>query len=109
MPTVKLGTDLDFTNAEGTSIYHTVTACAFPCLGKTGSAFPLSDGQTSSGRKLDFDSSELGIGAPYIGATSQRLSWQLPVTAQSGFKPGEVVTYFCRIHPFMRGAFKVTP
>jgi hypothetical protein len=109
VPTVKLGTDLNFTNVEGTSIYHTVTACAFPCLGKTGSAFPLSDGRTSGGRKLDFDSSELGIGAPYIGATSQRLTWQLPVTAQSGFKPGEVVTYFCRIHPFMRGAFKVTP
>ena len=23
------------------------------------------------------------------------------------FKPGEIVTYFCRIHPFMRGAFQV--
>ena len=109
IPRVRLGTDLSFTNIEGNAIYHTVTACAFPCLGKTGAAFPLADGKTSGGRKLDFDSSELGIGAPYVGATSQKLNWDLPVTAQGGFKPGETVTYFCRIHPFMRGAFEVTP
>ena len=109
VPTVKLGTDLRFTNAEGTSIYHTVTTCAFPCLGKTGSAFPISNGRTSGGRAVDFDSSELGIGAPYVGATSQKIQWDLPVTPQTGFKPGETVTYFCRIHPFMRGAFQVTP
>ena len=108
VPKVKLGTDLRFLNAEASSIYHTVTSCAFPCLGPTGSAFPLSDGKTSIGRKVDFDSSELGIGAPYVGATSQKVEWDLPVTAQSGFKPGEKVTYFCRIHPFMRGVFQVT-
>jgi hypothetical protein len=62
---------------------------------------------TSGGRAVDFDSTELGIGAPYVGATSQRLDWRLPVNAQSGFKPGEIVTYYCRIHPFMRGAFQV--
>ena len=27
--------------------------------------------------------------------------------ATHGLKPGDVVTYFCRVHPFMRGAFKV--
>ncbi len=108
VPKVKLGTDLRFTNAEGAAIYHTVTSCAFPCLGPTGSAFPLSNGRTSTGRKVDFDSSELGVGAPYVGATSQKLQWDLPVTAQSGFKAGEQVTYFCRIHPFMRGVFEVT-
>jgi plastocyanin len=32
----------------------------------------------------------------------------LPVTAQDGYKPGDLVTYFCRIHPGMRGAFEVT-
>ena len=30
-----------------------------------------------------------------------------PVTQEEGYKPGEIVTYFCRIHPFMRGAFEV--
>jgi plastocyanin len=108
VPTVKLGDTLDFTNLEGTTIYHTVTSCAFPCLGETGTAFPLSDGATSTGRRLDFDSSELGIGAPAIGPAKQELRWGLPVTEAEGFKPGEVVTYFCRIHPSMRGAFEVT-
>jgi hypothetical protein len=107
VPQVKLGTDLTFVNVEGAAIYHTITTCGFPCLGPTGSAFPLPNGGTSVGRTADFDSTELGIGAPYVGATSQRLDWRLPVNAQSGFKPGEIVTYYCRIHPFMRGAFQV--
>jgi len=66
------------------------------------------DGNSNQGRPFDFDSSELGVGLPEVGATSQRLDWSLPVNEKNGFKPGEVVTYFCRIHPFMRGAFEVT-
>jgi hypothetical protein len=108
LPSVKLGTNLKFVNTEGLGIYHTITTCAYPCLGPTGSAFPVPDGETSKGRPVDFDSSELGIGIPYVGATSQKLDWSLPVDQKNGFKPGEVVTYFCRIHPFMRGAFEVT-
>jgi hypothetical protein len=108
VPTVKLGDTLDFYNFDGTAIYHTVTSCGFPCLGPTGTSYPLSDGETSIGRPVDFDSSELGIGAPAIGPAKQRLDWGLPVTKDEGFKPGEVVTYFCRIHPSMRGAFEVT-
>jgi plastocyanin len=107
VPTVKLGTNLRFTNFDGPVIYHTVTSCKFPCLGPTGTAFPLSDGQTSKGRNLDFDSSELGFGAPQIGPAKQTLNWSLPVTKEAGFEPGEIATYFCRIHPGMRGAFEV--
>jgi hypothetical protein len=56
---------------------------------------------------VDFDSSELGIGTPAIGPTKQELDYELEVTREAGYQPGEVVTYFCRIHPFMRGAFEV--
>jgi plastocyanin len=108
VPTVRLGETLGFTNLDGAAIYHTVTSCEFPCLGRTGTAFPLSDGRTSTGRRLDFDSGELGIGAPEIGPAKQTLHWGLPVSREQGFAPGEVVTYFCRIHPGMRGAFEVT-
>ncbi len=108
VPTVKLGSNLRFTNLEGGLIYHTATSCAFPCLGKTGSAFPLSDGRTSLGTPIDFDSSEVGIGTPAIGPAKNELTWNLPVTPKEGFKKGDVVTYFCRIHPFMRGGFEVT-
>jgi plastocyanin len=107
LPTVKLGTNLTFTNEDGLMIYHTVTSCAFPCLGPTGTSFPLSNGETSAGRKLDFDSAEVGIGTPAIGPAKQDLTYSLPVTEKAGFRPGEVVTYFCRIHPSMRGAFEV--
>ena len=107
VPTVKLGSELTFTNFDGPVIYHTVTSCKFPCLGPTGTAFPLSDGQTSKGRNLDYDSSELGFGTPVIGPAKQTLNWSLPVTREAGFEPGEISTYFCRIHPGMRGAFEV--
>src|SRR4051794_10413542 len=108
VPTVKLGSDLRFTNLEGGTIYHTATSCAFPCLGPTGAAFPIADGTTSSGGKVDFDSSEMGVGVPAISAAKEALDYTLPVTPERGFKSGDVVTYFCRIHPSMRGAFEVT-
>jgi hypothetical protein len=107
VPTVRLGSDLRFTNLEGTAIYHSITSCRFPCLGPTGAAFPIADGETSVGRPIDLDSGELGIGAPAIGPAKQTLNWRVPVTREAGFRAGETVTYFCRIHPFMRGAFKV--
>ena len=107
IPTVGLGDTLRFTNAESASIWHTITSCKFPCLGQTGAAFPIADGRTSAKRKVDFDSSEVGFGTPAIGPTAQRATWELDVTKKNGYKPGEVVTYFCRIHPFMRGAFEV--
>jgi hypothetical protein len=108
VPTVKLGNTLRYTNLEGGAIYHTATSCAFPCLGPTGAAFPLSDGKTSRGSDVDFDSSEMGVGVPEIGPTKQALDYQLEVTPERGFQAGDIVTYFCRVHPSMRGAFEVT-
>jgi hypothetical protein len=107
VPTVKLGQKLNFHNLEAPLIYHTITSCGFPCKGPTGIAYPLADGETSSGGQVDYDSSELGFGTPYIGPTKQTTSWSLDVTKEEGFKPGDVSTYFCRIHPGMRGAFEV--
>ena len=108
VPTVKLGSDLTFRNLEGGLIYHTATSCAFPCLGPTGAAFPISDGRTSKGTPIDFDSSEMGVGVPALGAAKQALDYKLPVTRARGFQPGDIVTYYCRVHPSMRGAFEVT-
>jgi plastocyanin len=108
MPTVKLGGKITFVNLDAAAdIYHTVTSCKYPCNGTTGIAYPLGDGQSDQGSIVDFDSSELGFGPPVIGPAKNALSWDLPVTADKGFKVGETYTYFCRIHPFMRGAFKV--
>src|SRR5436190_1994155 len=108
IPTVKLGSNLEFDNADtALDVYHTITTCAYPCLGATGSAFPLANGTTSLGRSIDLDSSELGYGVPTISGVKNEATWSIPVTPAEGYRPGEVVTYFCRIHPSMRGAFKV--
>ncbi len=109
LPTVRVGQRLRFTNADAFgNVYHTVTSCGYPCTGPTGTAFPLANGSTSAGRGLDFDSGELGLGVPSLTAAKNEVTWDLDVSATAGYQPGEVVTYFCRVHPFMRGAFEVT-
>jgi plastocyanin len=107
VPKVALGTNLRFTNADGGGILHTITTCKFPCLGPTGAAFPIGDGSTNQGRQIDLDSGQLGYSVPEISGAKNKLDWTIPVTQQEGYKPGEIVTYFCRIHPSMRGAFEV--
>lgn len=107
VPVVPLGQKLRFVNWDSSAdVYHTVTTCAYPCLGPTGVAFPVPDGRTSTGRAIDLDSAELGYGPP-IGPARNAADWTVDVSAANGFQPGEVVTYFCRVHPFMRGAFAV--
>jgi hypothetical protein len=108
LPTVKLGSSLTFGNVDtALDIFHTATSCKYPCTGATGTAFPLGNGATSSGRAVDFDSGQLGFGVPYITGAKNEAQWSLPVTAANGFQAGEVITYYCRIHPFMRGGFEV--
>lgn len=107
IPAVRLGETVKFVNEDmAANVYHTVTSCAFPCTGSTGIAFPLANGRSSAGRDIDFDSAELGFG-PSIGPAKNALDWNLRVTPQTGFASGETYTYFCRVHPFMRGAFAV--
>ena len=49
-----------------------------------------------------FDSGNLGFGPEGRTAAAQRISWRTP----KRIRPG-TYTYFCRVHPFMRGAFRV--
>ena len=44
---------------------------------------------------------------PEISGVKNESQWDIPITQSEGYRAGEVVTYFCRIHPSMRGAFKV--
>jgi hypothetical protein len=108
IPTVKLGSTLTFTNLDtAIDAWHTITTCAYPCIGETGADYPVSDGTTSTGRSLDLDSGQLGYGVPTISGVKNQAQWSIPVTSSNGYQPGEIVTFFCRIHPGMRGAFKV--
>jgi hypothetical protein len=76
----------------GKAIFHTVTSCQNPCGLDTGISYPLAQGGST------FDSGQLGLATPATGS----LDWSTP----TGLKPG-VYTYYCRIHPFMRGVFRV--
>jgi hypothetical protein len=108
-PTVRQGQSITFVNNDASplspgglpyapspaylsSIFHSVTNCQSPCGLDTGISYPLANGAGN------YDSGQLGVGTPAIG----RLTWGTP----KSLKPG-TYTYFCRIHPFMRGVFRV--
>jgi plastocyanin len=93
-PVVSPGQALKFINQDAPErIYHTVTSCKAPCNGLTGVAYPLAGGPAT------FDSAELGLGGV---PTANRIEWDTPTNLARG-----TYNYFCRIHPFMRGAFRV--
>lgn len=96
VPTVKVGQTLTYDNKDapiGKGQWHTLTACKAPCNRSTGIAYPIADAD------IPFDSGELGTGGP---PTANRTTWTIPSTLTPG-----TYTYFCRIHPLMRGAFRV--
>jgi len=78
---------------------HTVSACNAPCNGSGMMAnYPFLNGQ--------FESGVLGYMWEDAYVSTQTLpEWALDT---SRLKPG-YYSFFCRIHPFMRGAFYVVP
>ncbi len=64
-----------------------------------GALQPLDwDRLSVAGRHVQFDSGQLGDRTPAVG----RMDWKTPKSLPLG-----TYTYFCRIHPSMRGAFRV--
>jgi hypothetical protein len=104
IPRVKLGKPVVFDNFDASrDIWHTITTCALPCTASTGISYPLANSRPS------IDSLELGTapkGNFIPQAASGQRSWSF-VPKASGLRAGQTVTYFCRIHPFMRGALKI--
>jgi plastocyanin len=94
-PVIRPGQSLTFRDAGDNAkrIYHSITSCEAPCNRSTGIAYPLADG------KVQFESGTLGTASP---PATGALQWTTP----SNLAPG-TYSYFCRIHPFMRGAFRV--
>jgi hypothetical protein len=97
-PVVAPGERLQFDNGDAAlaGMMHTVTSCRAPCNRSTGISYPLADGP------VIFDSGNLGYGPAGLTAAANRHTWRIP----ENLKPA-TYTYFCRIHPFMRGAFRV--
>jgi hypothetical protein len=108
IPTVERGQSITFVNEDASrlgtfdvlapnpfylaSVFHTVTSCKDPCGLNYGISYPLSNGAGN------FDSGELGVGTPGVG----RLTWSTPTNLPPG-----TYTFYCRIHPWMRGVFRI--
>jgi plastocyanin len=95
VPTVAQGQSITFDNLDAAtdSVWHSITACKAPCTATTGVAYPIANGDVT------FDSGQLGNAGP---PTAGRDTWTTPADLPPG-----TYTYFCRVHPFMRGAFRV--
>ena len=92
---IKQGTSLTFLNVDqALNIRHSVTTCRWPCNGPYVANYPLPDGIWDSGT-LGYDVIDGGSPNP-IAST--------PPDLATGH-----YSYFCRIHPWMRGAFEVVP
>lgn len=103
-PVVQPGSTVRFTNNDalpGTpqtqQAWHSITSCKAPCNKGSGIGYPLANGP------LGFDSGQLGFGqGTSAGVTTGSNTYETPPLT----KPGETYTYFCRIHPFMRGSIR---
>jgi hypothetical protein len=103
IPLVRYGGRLSFYNFDAAAgIWHTITTCRPPCNGTVGISYPLAD----DGSRLD--SLELGFAPSWgLGQPAANRGDYTIEPAKVKLQPGTVATYYCRVHPFMRGAFKV--
>ncbi len=112
-PTITSGQTVTFENEDALAgtpnsaqAWHSITSCRAPCNKDSGIGYPLANGP------IKFDSGQLGFGqGTSAGVTSGDSTYTTPpLTASPGAnKLGTTYTYFCRIHPFMRGSIRVEP
>jgi plastocyanin len=94
---VKKGTSLTFVNEDSVlDIRHSVTTCAWPCNGRYVANYPLADGY--------WDSGVLSPGIDVVDGEHAKMQASTPTNLPVG-----TYAYFCRIHPWMRGAFQIVP
>jgi hypothetical protein len=113
-PLVRPGFGVNFTNTEAFAgqpddqqVWHSITSCRAPCNRGSGIGYPLANGP------IKFDSGQLGFGTNgsagggifnfNAGVTTGTSEYTTPPLT----KAGKTYTYFCRIHPFMRGSVRV--
>jgi plastocyanin len=104
-PVVRPGQSVTFTNLDALfsmpqteQTWHSITSCSAPCNRGAGIGYPLATGP------IKFDSGQLGYGTlASTGVTTGSNVYTTPPLT----KRGKTYTYFCRIHPFMRGSIRV--
>jgi plastocyanin len=114
IPRVRVGQPVRFWNNDSLGgIWHTFTRCKEPCTGTYGLDYPTANGSAATDDVMDFDSTQIGYGMFYSPASGQiggHKDWD--EVARDGLywdftpaRPG-TYTFWCRIHPSMRGAVK---
>lgn len=137
-PRVRQGQSLEFVNADDPLAvrFHTITACRAPCNRTGGIGYPLADARRifdsgelgygptiGAGSYAGGESGSVPItavvpkptdradcaGVPgLVGALADGCVGTTVYRTPQNLPPG-TYTYFCRVHPFMRGAFRVVP
>lgn len=99
-PKVRVGESLTFVNEDvAGGIRHTVTSCEWPCNGPYVANYPQPSGVFDSGKLGNLDYIDGGI----TGDDTVPV-WESPTDLAPG-----MYSYYCRIHPDMRGVFEVIP
>lgn len=113
------GGKLLFINEDvGIGVRHSVTSCKFPCNGKYVANYPHPDGYFDSDKMGNLDYIDGGLvatggthevaGYTYSGPgvpDAAHPEWELDTET---LEPG-MYSYYCRIHPWMRGWVEVAP
>ncbi|HET6830774.1 MAG TPA: hypothetical protein VFH44_05425 [Solirubrobacterales bacterium] len=126
-PVIKSGETVTFTNLDALptqtneeQAWHSITSCRLPCNKDSGIGYPLANGP------VKFDSGQLGFGRGLSTGvtTGSNVYTTPPLTYRKGKggkgkggkgkrakgkngKKATTYTYFCRIHPLMRGSIRV--
>ena len=110
-PAIKSGQTVTFENEDAVfgqpeteQAWHSITSCRAPCNKDSGIGYPLANGP------IKFDSGQLGFGqGGSAGVTTQTSTYTTPplTSSPTANKRGTTYTYFCRIHPYMRGSIRV--
>jgi len=110
-PVVDSGDRVTFTNLDALDgepqteqAWHSITSCRAPCNRGSGIGYPLAGGP------VKFDSGQLGYGTGFSGQVttgSNRYTTPPLKTRRNAGKKGTTYSYFCRIHPLMRGSLRV--
>lgn len=104
-PLIRRGQSVTFTNLDALALmpdeeqaWHSITSCSAPCNRRAGIGYPLARGP------IKFDSGQLGFGT---GTSTEVTTGSNVYTTPPLTKRGKTYTYFCRIHPAMRGSVRV--
>lgn len=122
-PTIESGETVSFDNLDALptqtneeQAWHSITSCRAPCNKGSGIGYPLANGP------IKFDSGQLGYGKGFSSeVTSGDSFYETPpltynpnrrdvIKTKAGAKKklkATTYTYFCRIHPLMRGSIRV--